>query len=291
MVPSYSAAKSAFAGVDMMRLEQKYPGAKDSFVSAWVPTCATSGTGTWTDVKLGHILDMATGNYTNPSYEVDETNEVTLFTAETAAAKISRACTAHARKVAPGGTWVYHTSDTYIGGTLMNAYLKAAEGNSKDIFTDLLIGELYGPIGVSPTAKYARRTYDATAQPFTGWGLMWTRDDVAKIGKFIGIDDGVIGGTTMLDTTQLNAALQRSAGDRGTTPLTDYRYNNGFWAYNVRTGMACANDTYIPFMSGYGGITVLLLPNDMVYYYFSDNGTYVWLDAAKEAAKIRAICQ
>jgi len=43
-------------------------------------------------------------------------------------------------------------------------------------------------------------------------------------------------------------------------------------------------------MSGFGGITVLLLPNDMVYYYFSDNNTYVWLEAAVEAAKIRPIC-
>lgn len=290
VVPSYSTAKSAFAGVSMMRLEKKYAGAKDAFASTWVPTCASSGTGTWSDVKLNNLLDMSTGNYTSSAYMTDENNETTLFDATTAAAKISRACTAHARKVSPGGTWVYHTSDTYVAGTLMNAYLKSAEGSTKDLFTDLLVGELYGPIGVSPTAKYTRRTYDATAQPFTGWGLIWNRDDVAKIGKFIGIDDGVIGGTAMLDTTQLNGAMQRSAADRGTTPLTDYKYNNGFWAYNVKTGMSCANDTWIPFMSGYGGITILLLPNDMVYYYFSDNDTYLWLEAAQEAAKIRPIC-
>jgi len=274
-----------------MRLEKKYPGAKDAFVSSWVPSCASSGTGTWSDVKLSHLLDMATGNYTSSAYMTDENNETTLFDATTAAAKIARACTAHPRKVGPGGTWVYHTADSYIAGTLMNGYLRNAEGSTKDIFTDLLVGELYAPIGVSPTATYTCRTYDSAAQPFTGWGLMWTRDDVAKIGRFIGIDDGIIGGTAMLDATQLNAALQRNAADRGTNPLTDYKYNNGFWAYNVKTGMSCANDTYIPFMSGYGGITILLLPNDMVYYYFSDNDTYLWLDAAKEAAKIRAICQ
>lgn len=291
VVPSYSTAKSAFAGVAMMRLEKKYPGTKDAFVSTWVPTCASSSKGVWSDVKLSHLLDMATGNYTSSAYMTDETNETALFDATTAAAKISRACTAHARKVAPGGTWVYHTTDSYIAGTLMNAYLKNAEGGTKDVFTDLLAGELFAPIGMSPTATYTRRTYDSTAQPFTGWGLIWTRDDVARIGRFIGIDDGVVGGTAMLDVAQLNAAMQRNAADRGTNPLTDYKYNNGFWAYNVKTGMSCANDTYIPFMSGYGGITILLLPNDMVYYYFSDNDTYLWLDAAKEAAKIRAICQ
>lgn len=290
VVPSYSAAKTAFAGVALMRLEKKLPGTRNEYVASWVSNCASNGN--WSDVTLNHVLDMATGNYGTTGYMADEsaTHTNNLFLADSHADKIGYSCTQYNRKAAPGTTWVYHTSDTYIAGTAMNALLKAAEGSGKDLFTDLIAGELWEPLGMSPTARYTRRTYDSVAQPFTGWGLIWTRDDVAKIGRFLGIDAGVIGGTAMLDATQLDAAMQRTPGDRGPVPLTDYRYNNGFWAHDARVGLGCSNPAWIPFMSGYGGITVLLLPNDTVYYYFSDNDTYLWMDAARESAKIRPIC-
>jgi len=290
IVPSYSTAKSAFAGVALMRLEKKYPGTRNAFVSTWVSSCASNGN--WNDVTLNNVLDMATGNYGNVGYMVDEgaahTNN--LFNVDSHASKISYSCTQYSRKATPGTQWVYHTSDTYIAGTAMNTLLKNAEGSSKDLFDDLIVADLWQPLNLSPTAQYTRRTYDTTAQPFTGWGLIWSRDDIAKIGRFIGIDNGVIAGTAMLDSTLLNGAMQRNPSDRGTVPLADYYYNNGFWAHNVQTGLGCSNPTWVPFMSGFGGITVLLLPNDTVYYYFSDNDTYLWMDAARESAKIRSIC-
>jgi hypothetical protein len=289
VVPSYSTAKSAFAGLAMMRLEKKYPGTRNTYVGSAVPACQSNGN--WNDVSLNNLLDMGTGNYSSPNYMVDEgaTHTNNLFLVDTHTSKITYSCTQYARNATPGTKWVYHTSDTYVAGTLMNALLKAHEGSSKDLFADLIVGELWQPLNLSATARYTRRTYDATAQPFSGWGLMWTRDDVAKIGRFIGIDDGNIGATSMLDSALLNAAMQRTS-DHGLVPLTDYYYNNGFWALNAQANLSCSQPTWIPFMSGYGGITVLLLPNDTVYYYFSDNDTFLWMDAARESAKIRPLC-
>ncbi|HEY0938486.1 MAG TPA: hypothetical protein VGE08_00190 [Steroidobacter sp.] len=290
VVPSYSTAKSAFAGVAMMRLEKKYPGTRNAFVSSWVGNCASNGN--WNDVTLNNVLDMATGNYGSATYMADEgaAHTSNLFEVDSHASKIGYSCTQYTRKATPGSQWVYHTSDTYIAGTMMNAILKNAEGSTKDLFTDMVVADLWTPLNLSPTAKYTRRTYDSTAQPFVGWGLTWLRDDVAKIGKFIGIDDGVIGGTAQLDTAQLSAAMQRTPSDRGVVPLSDFYYNNGFWALNAQTNLGCSNPAWIPFMSGFGGITVLLLPNDTVYYYFSDNDTYLWMEAAQESAKIRTLC-
>jgi hypothetical protein len=290
VVPSYSAAKSAFAGVAMMRLEKKYPGARNAFISSWVSNCASSGN--WNDVTLNNVLDMATGNYSSTTYMADEgaTHTNNLFNVDAHANKISYSCTQYSRQATPGSQWVYHTSDTYIAGTMMNAYLKNAEGSTKDVFNDLIVADLWTPLNLSPTARYTRRTYDTTAQPFTGWGLIWLRDDIAKIGRFLAIDDGMIGGVAQLDTAQLNATLQRTPGDRGVVPLTNYYYNNGLWALNAQSNLGCSNATWIPFMSGFGGITVLLLPNDTVYYYFSDNDTYLWMEAAQESAKIRTLC-
>jgi hypothetical protein len=55
--------------------------------------------------------------------------------------------------------------------------------------------------------------------------------------------------------------------------------------------LGCQNPTWIPFLSGYGGITVALMPNGMNYYYFSDGGVFSWARAAAEANRIRTFCQ
>src|SRR3546814_7593388 len=74
-----------------------------------------------------------------------------LFLTETHAEKIDYSCTNYSRKAAPGSRWVYHTSDTYILGTAMNARLKALEGTGADIHADTLLGDILLPLGVSRT--------------------------------------------------------------------------------------------------------------------------------------------
>ena len=287
VVPSYSSAKSVFAGGTLMRLEQKYPGTFNQSIGSYISECNSNGN--WNDVTFDNALDMGTGNYNLAGYMSDEgashTND--LFLPEDHASKINYSCTKYSRKATPGTKWVYHTSDTYILGTAMNAYLQGIEGSGSDIFTDILLDEVLAPLGVSPTAEFTRRTYDSVQQPFTGWGLMWLRDDVAKIGAFL---SG--GSQTVLHQGQLDAALQRDSADRGLEPLSDYKYNNGFWAHEVSSNMSgCSNPLWLPFMSGYGGISVLILPNDSVYYYFADDDVYQWMDAAQEAHGIRSLCQ
>lgn len=291
VVPSYSTAKSLFAGVAMMRLEQQYPGVRNSIVADYVSDCYSAGN--WGDVTLDNVLDMATGNYDSSAYMEDEGAAHTdnLFLVDSHGSKIDYSCSHYSRKATPGSQWVYHTSDTYIAGTLMNAYLQSQQGSGADIFADTIVADLWKPIGVGPTGQYTRRTYDSVKQPFAGWGLIWLPDDIAKIASFVGIDAGEIGGQQMLDGAQLNAALQRST-DTGTVPLADYRYNNGFWAHGVAGELSgCSGAQWIPFLSGFGGISVVLLPNDSVYYYFSDNDTYYWLEAVQEAHGIRSACQ
>jgi hypothetical protein len=43
-------------------------------------------------------------------------------------------------------------------------------------------------------------------------------------------------------------------------------------------------------MSGYGGITVLLLPNGATYYIFSDGNEFSWYAAVNEINKIAPLC-
>ena len=111
----------------------------------------------------GGTLDMATGNYGSTTYMSDEgaTHTNNLFNVDSHANKISYSCTQYTRKATPGSQWVYHTSDTYIAGTMMNAYLKNAEGSTKDLFTDLIVNDLWTPLNLSPTAKYTRRSWSS----------------------------------------------------------------------------------------------------------------------------------
>ena len=67
-------------------------------------------------------------------------------------------------------------------------------------------------------------------------------------------------------------------------------YQNGFWAADAKAWIGCSQDTWVPFMSGFGGITVALLPNDTVYYAFTDSDVLEWADAAAESNKIRSYC-
>ena len=81
----------------------------------------------------------------------------------------------------------------------------------------------------------------------------------------------------LLSPGMLAAALQQVPADRGLTSLgPEFRYHHGFWARDVGGYIGCAEPAWVPFMSGYGGITVALFPNGTIYYYFSDGGAFSW---------------
>lgn len=52
----------------------------------------------------------------------------------------------------------------------------------------------------------------------------------------------------------------------------------------------CPRPVWVPFMSGYGGITVAMFPQGIVYYYFSDAYDFSWRSAILAADSISALC-
>lgn len=292
--PSYSTAKSAFAGVALMRLGQKYgTGVYNLLVKNYVPEY-TSSPGTWTDVTFNHTIDMATGNYRLAGYESDEAGSYmeTFFLAEPYTDKISAAFN-FPYKTTPGSYWVYHTSDTFIATRAMNNYLQAQEGPAADIF-NMVKNEVYGPINLSAGVSSIRTDNDYTGKPFGGYGLFWTQDDIAKVAKLLNNDNGAAGGTQLLQTSMLADSMQLDPTDRGldTTGNPVFKYNNGFWAKEMTPQefpqYSCS--FWVPFMSGYGGITVAMMPNGSTYYYFSDNEEFAWYNAIHEANKLIPHC-
>lgn len=291
-LPSYSVAKSVFASLMTMRLAALYPPSPKQRIATFVPQCAASGN--WSDVTFADTLDMATGNYLSNLNQADESSQDmgVFLQSETHDGKIAFSCGHYPRKSAPGTVWVYHTADTYALGTALRAFYGAKVGADRDFYNDLLIDPVWRPLHLHPALDVVRRTYDATAEPFAGYGLTLTADDVAKLSIFLNDDHGMRKGRPILDQAMLSAALQQTPSDPGLRAgADDVRYHYGFWAWNAQAALGCTQPAWIPFMSGYGGIVIALLPNGMTYYYVSDGNSFVFSRAVAEADKIRPFCQ
>lgn len=293
-LPSYSTAKSAFAGVALLRLGQLYgTGVYNLLIKDYVSEYASSP-GNWTNVTFNHTLDMTTGNYRLAGFEADEGGSYmsTFFLAEPYTDKITAAFN-FPNKKAPGQLWIYHSSDTFIVARAMNNHL-VAQGGGADIFNRVR-DDVYVPLNLSAGLITTLRTDNsATGVPFGGYGLFWTQDDIAKMAKLLNNDHGVIGGAQVLQPAMLDDSLQKNANDRGmdTTGNPVFKYNNGFWAKEL-TPQEFPQYTcsfWAPYMSGYGGITVVMMPNGSTYYYFSDNEEYSWYNAVHESNKLIPHC-
>ncbi len=291
-LPSYSTAKSVFAGLALMYLERLYPGVSNEQVSDWIPECVLKDE-RWKDVRLQDLVNMTSGLYNSKSYMKDEgaITQSDFIQGDTHQLKVKFACRHYKRHREAGQYWVYHTSDSYLAGLMMNRFLRKKSGADKDIFNDLLSAGILQKLHLSPVTESTRRTYDELQQPYTGYGLTYHPDDIARIARWLNEDEGKLDGTEVLDPLLFNAAMQRSE-HRSIDPLAamqlDYRY--GFWAANAGPWVGCAREVWVPFMSGFGGITVALLPNDTVYYYFSDSNIFNWAAAVGELHKIRSLC-
>jgi len=280
------------AGLALMRAEALHPGARNLLVTDYVPECRAAGG--WDGVTFENLLDMASGHYESPKSEADEdaSNTGRFFIATAHAEKIQYACTHYPRKDPPGTRWVYHTTDTYILGAGLSAWWKKEKGPEADFYRDLLVVPVFKRLGLSPELATTRRTVDGAAQPFTGWGLVLRRDDLAKLGGYFAVGDGKLGKDTLFDAAMLRAAMQRDPADTGLAATDrNFRYNNGVWAWNIAETLGCKNPAWIPFMSGFGGISVVMMPNGVVYYYVSDGGTFRWARAVAETHRIRSICR
>ena len=295
-LPSYSTAKSAFAAVALMSLGQKFGRAVyQLLIKDYVPETDRS-VGDWSEVTFENALDMSTGNYSDPGFEADENGATMAYfldDTESYSAKILAALK-FPHQAAPGQVWVYHSSDTFILARAMNNYLVKQVGSGADLF-NFVRDEIYKRINLSAGALTSLRTDNSpTGTALGGYGLFWTRDDIAKISLLLNDQNGQSGGSQLLEASMLAAALQRDPAGRGldTPGFPSFKYKNGFWAkmWSPADNRQYSCSFWTPFMSGYGGITVVLMPNGSIYYYFSDNNEFAWYEAVNESNNLKPMC-
>ena len=284
LLPSYSLAKSLAGTVTLALLQEQFSNIADISVSV-IPECDTPS---WNNVTLEDLSDMASGHFLRSTFDYDENSSIHgafLFEALTHEKKIKIACKSFPRKTKPGKKFVYRTSDTYILGSALNEFIRN-KNLGDDYFLDILT-PLFNELELSDASKYTLRTFDEELQPYTGWGMYLTRDDLMKLSNFFhkvrNDEDNYSFLYDALNPSDFNSLVA----------LKDYDifYNNGFWSkkFNGKK-LGCKNDIWVPFMSGFGGITFAFFPNGMSYYYFSDGYVYSWEDAVHAANVIKPFC-
>lgn len=288
VLPSYSTAKTLFAGLAMFYLAKEFKDIFEQPVNQWINACQTPQ---WQGVNFGHLLNMSTGNYHSAKYGVDEgsNKKLAFFNATSHSKKLAFACQHYPRKNTPGTQFVYHTSDTYLLGAGLNAFIKSQWGEQADIFNDVIVKQIFKPLGLSAISRVSRRTQDNTAQPYSGYGLFFNADDLARLSIFV--QQQAHSANSILANQPLRQALQLDPNNTGLG--TDYghiNYQHSFWAQDMRHNLECKKDTWVPFMSGFGGITVALLGQDNSYYYVSDSHQYNWQPALPELQKLQLVC-
>jgi hypothetical protein len=315
-LPSYSIAKSVFAGVALMRLGQLYGTSTYGLkIKDFVPPSANEGN--WEQTTFGNASDMATGNFNSDAYEADEDSPLNdkFLVDEALQAKTRDAFAFHKKQVAPGTTWIYQSAATFLLTQSMNAYLRQRQGAGADIF-NLVKNDVYGPLLMSAGFMTTIRTENSQVGAPTGYyGLFFNKDDVAKISAFLDNAAGQIRGQQILEPTRLAEALFRSPTvDRAGVPVLGHsphsalgemvrdknselmdnsrRYAHGFWgrriAHTEFPEFGC--DFWISLMNGYGGNSVLLLPNGVTFYVFSDGYEFPWAQPLSLAGKLAPLC-
>jgi len=285
LLPSYSLAKSLAGTLGLSLVENNYSNVSKLPVAEMVEECNGKK---WQDVSLEDLSDMATGNFINPTFDLDEAGLKQtgfVFDKLTDAEKINLACSVYPRKSKPGTRFVYHTSDTYILGKALNEFL-ANNTETEDYYAELLSPFLKN-LGMSYAIEDSLRTEDEIKQPYTGWGMYLLRGDLQKLSTFIHEQKE--------DQSEkfsfLKDALKKPNDALIAIPGANIFYNNGFWLRKYNKGtFGCKEDTWVPFMSGFGGITLAFLPNNMTYYYFSDGYTFAWDSAVFAANEIKPFC-
>ena len=280
---SFSVSKSMGAAIALLRLAEKYgEGVFDLKITDYVQ--APDNASGWRPVTFGDALNMATGIGNGPNrgvgpnlMMVDENTRLfnDFSQAKSAQEKLKVAFSYKNYPWGPGEVARYNSSTLFVLAAAMDSYLKSMEGPQADLW-QMVTEEVYNPIGIS-YAPVLRTTEPDGSQglPVLAYGLYPTVEELARIAILLQ-NGGRYQEQQILHAGKLAEALRLTdnrglpTGDR--TRYGDTTYLMSFWADAYRTG----NGKYflIPYMSGYGGNRLVLAPNGVSSFRFTDSMNY-----------------
>ena len=275
----FSVTKSLGGAVALLRLAQKYGDAVfDAKIADYV-TVTASHDG-WKDVTFADVLGMATGiGEASPRREPNDAfadeNKPRFFRAfakPSLAEKLAVAFEYPAYPWRRGEVFRYNSTQPFVLAAAMDAFLKRREGPSASLW-DMLVREVFEPVGAFHVPSLRTIEPDGSAGvPLLSYGLFLTVDDVAKLATLLQ-SGGRHEGQQILHPAKLAEALYRTSPDAGLPVGWKFRagagrYHLSFWSMPYRTAAGCF--LQIPFLWGFGGNHVVLLPNGVTTFRFTD---------------------
>jgi hypothetical protein len=277
----YSVSKSVGNGIAMLRLAQKYGDQVFELRIADYLEVTAEHDG-WNEVTFGDALNMAVGvgngshdRYPLDIYADDQPSDKSFWLARTSQDKLAVTFSSDNHPWKPGEIARYINPHAFVLSAAMDAYLKSQEGPDAFLW-DMLNEEVFEPIGVYHLPMLHTLEQDGgRGIPIMLLGLYPAVDDIAKITILLQ-NGGRHGDEQLLSPTKLEEALYRSeivglpTGKRFLDG--DQAYHMSFWGHPYHT----QEDRYIqiPYMQGYGGNSVVLAPNGIAGFRFTDACTY-----------------
>ena len=294
----FSVTKSMGAAVALLRLAQKYGDAVlDARIADYLTVTAKHDG--WKNVTFADALNMATGVGDNSPQR--EPNDVYADENKAKTVQWSRARTlrgkldvafSHGRYAwGPGEVLRYNSTQTFALAAAMDAFVKQKEGPGAHLW-DVVTREVFEPIGIAHAPKMHTLERDGRrGVPLLGVGLYPTVDDIAKVVTLLQ-NQGRHDGRQILSARKVAEALYRTAATGlptgGKNRYGESRYLLSFWSVPYRTATDCFFQ--IPYMAGYGGNVVALLPNGVSVFRLGDGETWDIETMVHAGEAIRPFC-
>ena len=279
----WSVTKTLTGLVTLMRMAQKYGDEiLDYKIKDYVQVTAEHDG--WENVTLRHAMSMATGIgpgttninpnvFSDGNYDVDYESYVDWMFAPTVKEKLDLLFKVPDYPWGPGEVARYRDRDIFVAAAALDSLYRSKEGDDADLW-QMMLDEVYGPIGVHHLPKSRTWETDRPGVPLLAWGVYPTIDDVAKIAGLLQ-NRGAHNGVQLLSRSGLAEAMYET-DVRGlpTGASNQYginTYHLTVWHENYKTS---SGKTYtIPTMSGYGGNVVKIMPNGMIGFRMGNGGS------------------
>ena len=174
----------------------------------------------------------------------------------------------------------------------MDSYYKSREGADADVW-QMMKDEVYGPIGIAAVPMI--HTIGDDALPIYGFGMFLNAWDTARIVQLLH-NLGEWNGVQLLHRWRTHQVMYLDGSNgfqTATTTLIEngqrqtIHYQDSFWSFTL-TDESCT--ARIPYMWGFGGNFVVVLPNGVAAYRYADADVHDPAALALGAMAVRPLC-
>lgn len=296
---AYSVTKSLGASLTMMRLAQKYGSqVYDLKIIDYVNVAVFHED--WQEVTFANVLNMASGFGDNGTirnsgdiFADENTSKMESWLVMPAlASKLNVSFSYQNYSWGPGTVFRYNSAMTIILAAAMDGYYKSIEGTNADLW-NMMVEEVFHPIGIQhvPILRTDEpNSPQGIAELFHG--LYLNVDDLAKLTMLLQ-GDGSYSDVQLIHQEKLRESLFQTTNQGLHSWWEDNnfgqsRYLYSFWSSPYSDNAGC--EEQVPYMSGYGGNIVAILPNNISLYRFADANSYSPFDMIQASVNERPVC-